>query len=883
MNELTISSQPSTLSPATQLLDSILRVKQSWKILLVDDRAYFHKLTKVILKNFEFEGKPLEFISAYSGKEAEEIITANPDIAVILLDVVMETDHAGLKVVKYIRDQIKNKLVRIILRTGNPEEAPEESVIINYDINDYKTKGELSQKKLITTMVAALRSYRDVRDLLKIRLQLQDTNRQLEHKVKLRTQELEARNFQLQQEIQERQETEKALKKLKEELEIRVEQRTLELINLNQQLSQEIEVRNEIEITLRQQEEFLRSIWEGVDEIILVVDVLSGYQFRYVAFNPALERFKVMSGVQILGKTVEEALPPAMATIWTSHYQNCVEAGTTISFEERFEIEGQESWWLTSLSPLKDENNEIVQLIITATNISDRKQMEEALRSSEHKYRSLVENLSDGIYLIAADEQPIYFNPAIAAIFGRERDYLLAQQRPYGFVKCIHPEDLEMVRQSFASHPLEEDWLEVNYRIVTDSGEIRYLRDRRLAIRERDGKITAYQGIISDLTAIKQTQLALEQAKETADATNRAKSEFLANMSHEIRTPMNAILGFCELLKPLITESEQHFYLQSITASGRTLLALIDDILDLSRIEAGKLKLHYESVNLRRLIEEVLHIFSARAAKKNLSLLTEIDPNLPRAITFDEVRLRQILFNVVGNALKFTEVGEIKITVKTKSTSKEKPTITIQLTVEDTGIGIAREQQERVFDAFIQSEGQSTRKYGGTGLGLGITKRLTEILGGTVSLNSELGRGSTFTFIFPEVAIADEISSQESDLDLDEDLEQFAVAKVLVVDDVASNRHLIEGFFNQSKHILLMAEDGEEGIKLARQEKPDLILLDLLMPNLDGRSAAQELKQDRETKHIPIVILTRTPPEKMRKIYNLFAKVFCASLSVAIS
>lgn len=360
------------------------------------------------------------------------------------------------------------------------------------------------------------------------------------------------------------------------------------------------------------------------------------------------------------------------------------------------------------------------------------------------------------------------------------------------------------------------------------------------------------------LAVLRFSQEALEQAAKEARKANQAKSEFLANMSHEIRTPMNAILGFCHLLQEQATDLQQRAYLKSISSSGETLLALINDILDLSKIEAGKLELHYEPVHLQQLAEEIQAIFSQKASEKNIALFLEVQPSVPERINFDEVRLRQILFNVVGNAIKFTEQGYVKISIfsQTLPLSEQQPNLELNIAIEDTGVGIAPEQQERIFKAFEQSEGQSTRRYGGTGLGLAITKRLVEMLGGTVILESVPNEGSKFIFTFPMVKIAtlQETSTYKSETD--ENFNQFPGMRILVADDIASNRDLIEGYFRGTTHQLSFAEDGQEAIKMTLKDRPDLILMDLRMPNLDGREATLYLKKHAHTQGIPILILT---------------------------
>jgi signal transduction histidine kinase/CheY-like chemotaxis protein len=361
----------------------------------------------------------------------------------------------------------------------------------------------------------------------------------------------------------------------------------------------------------------------------------------------------------------------------------------------------------------------------------------------------------------------------------------------------------------------------------------------------------------------------LIKEKIRAESANRAKSEFLANMSHEIRTPMNSILGFSEVLLNSVAEPKHKSYLNTILNSGKTLLSLINDILDLSKIEAGRLEISPEPVDLKVVLYEMQQIFTQKVEEKNIDFFVEIDEKIPSNITIDEIRLRQILLNLIGNAVKFTSSGFVKVIAERRTLHNG--IIDLSISVVDSGIGIPKVDQQRIFESFSQQSGQDSRKYGGTGLGLAITKRLCELMDGEITLESEINKGSKFTVTFKNVKSSDEVIVNDYGYEWDENRIDFKPTKVLIVDDIPHNRNLVLSYLEGSNLTLYEAENGEIAINNAKEYMPDLILMDIRMPGINGYQATEILKNDEKTQKVPVIALTAsTMHSETDKINELF-------------
>lgn len=371
---------------------------------------------------------------------------------------------------------------------------------------------------------------------------------------------------------------------------------------------------------------------------------------------------------------------------------------------------------------------------------------------------------------------------------------------------------------------------------------------------------------------VQRFQANLVQARTEAEAASRTKSRFLANLSHEIRTPLNAILGFTDILLGNTCSEKQQNNLSIIKTSGKTLMEILNDILDFSRIESGKMELEYGSVNIKNLLNEIQAIFSLKTSEKKLEFITEIAPDFPTDLLLDRVKIKQVLINLVGNAVKFTGNGYVKLSAEIISRENTTSRFDLVFRVEDSGIGISENQHELIFEPFTQQEGQSQTEYIGAGLGLSISRKIIRAMGGDIKVSSSQGEGSAFTVTIKNVQIVSIAGGKDETEKLNESDEEILNGKkILVVDDNFFNREIIKQHLKISGLLLYEAENGKEAVELAITSQPELIIIDLNMPVMSGYEAIEIIRKDEKLKDTLVILLSAsTFPENEKKILDAF-------------
>ncbi len=509
-----------------------------------------------------------------------------------------------------------------------------------------------------------------------------------------------------------------------------------------------------------------------------------------------------------------------------------------------------------------------------ARDITERKEVEVLLRSTLtelERFREALDHVTSYIYMKDRDHRYVYANKATLELFGVSRDELVGSRDSRFFppetVTKLYLVDERVLQGEQTSAEIEVDngatgsrcYWEIKTPIYEDPG-------RRV--------VWGICGISTDITELKQVQRQLELRTLEAEAANRAKSDFLANMSHEIRTPMNAIIGLTHLVLETELTAYQRDFLNKVYSSSRALMGILNDILDYSKIEAGRIELEYLPISLEAVVQGTMDLFRVKAEDKGLVLTAELPTPLPAVLSGDPLRLAQVLNNLVGNAVKFTEHGEILIRVE--QVEEDTRTVSLCFTVQDSGIGLEQEEMERLFHPFTQADGTISRKYGGTGLGLTISQRLVMLMGGKITVSSQKGAGSSFSFVVPMGKVAPgtrptNLSARgaepipPTEAVLEQRASELAGVRILLVEDNRINRDVATEMLRIYGAHVMSAEHGTEALELLKQNSFDVVLMDLHMPVMDGFETTRRIRQQYAGQTLPVIAMTAAVMQQDRE------------------
>ena len=623
----------------------------------------------------------------------------------------------------------------------------------------------------------------------------------------------------------------------------------------------DITERKQSEENIKNMHKKMEAIFEAIPDILFEVDI-NGLIYNYHS-----NKIDVISKSpnNFVGKVITEILPPHAAKLFLSAVKEASEKGFSNGKQYKLHDSNETHWFELSIAPMRESENYNTHFICLTRDITKAKESDEALFKSKERYEGLLSSLDAAIVVHAPDTSVIMTNNKASKLLGIKLNKIIGKKDFDPEFIFINEDNSPVTIEKYpvtqiinAKEPIKNIVFGIKR---PNKNKIVWVNINGFPMLDFNGEISEIVISFIDITERKQMEIEIKKAKVSAENANKAKTDFLANMSHEIRTPLNGIIGFTHLLMKSNLEKNQLEYMTTVNESATSLLHIVNDVLDFSKIESGKLELYIEELNLLELINQAIDLFKYQADQKNIKLILTIEDNVPEYIFGDSVRLKQVLVNLLSNALKFTNFGEIRLDIT--EITKFNDECELNFSVKDTGIGIQLKNNEKIFSSFVQEDNSTSRKFGGTGLGLSISNQLLDLMDSKLQLNSIYGEGSDFYFI---VKFKKSIPHQNREPKLihsinDNEISSINILstkKILIVEDNKINMLLAKTLVKKiiPNCILIEAKDGIEAIEEYLKTKPDIILMDIQMPNKNGYDATYEIRKLESSEKIPIIALT---------------------------